>query len=85
MTFTFLVAESVAVIAATPPPEKPIDPRPWQKAVEKATPTKGLNMGSFRVQFEKTTLDEVRRAALAGQISHKGDAAESTYWLCSAK
>jgi len=82
ITFAFLIAESATVIAVTPPPVKPIDQHPWQKPVERETPTRGINMGPLRIQFEKTTLDEVRRAALVGEISQQGDAAENIYWLC---
>lgn len=39
-------------------------------------------MGTFRVRFERTTLDDIRRAASAGEIAHRGDAGESAYWLC---
>ena len=46
-------------------------------------PTTGLRMGSFQVRFEKTKLDDVRRAAgFVGVIEHEGDASESVYWLC---
>jgi hypothetical protein len=39
-------------------------------------------MGSLHVLLEKTTLDDVRRAASAGDIAHQGDAGGSVYWLC---
>lgn len=48
----------------------------------KSRPATGLNMGMFRVRFERTTLEDVRRAASIGEIAHRGDAGESTYWLC---
>ena len=39
-------------------------------------------MGTLYVRFEKTTLDDVRRAAAVGDIAHRGDAGGSAYWLC---
>lgn len=39
-------------------------------------------MGSFGVEFEKTTLDDIRRSAHVGDIAHQGDAGESHYWIC---
>jgi hypothetical protein len=48
----------------------------------KKKPSTGVRMGSFSVRLEKTTLDEVRRAASVGDIAHQGDAGESAYWLC---
>jgi hypothetical protein len=82
ISFVALLAMSSISTAATPPPATPIDPHPWQKALLKEKPTHGISMGSLFVQFEKTTLDDVRRAASLGEISHQGDAGESIYWLC---
>lgn len=48
----------------------------------KRSPTTGLQMGTLVVRFERTTLDDVRRAAGVGEIAHQGDAGESVYWLC---
>lgn len=48
----------------------------------KRKPSTGLRMGTFRVRFESTTLDDVRRAAAIGEIAHRGDASGSSYWLC---
>lgn len=39
-------------------------------------------MGALRVLFEMTSLEDVRRVATTGTISHRGDAGESEYWLC---
>lgn len=75
---TFLLALPGA--AATPPPEIQFE-RAWNATVQ-SKPTSGLRMGTLRVTFEETTLDEVRNAASTGQIERKGDAGESIYWLC---
>lgn len=48
----------------------------------KRKPSAGLQMGTFRVRFERTTLDDVRHAASVGEIARRGDAHESAYWLC---
>jgi len=76
-----LTAVSVNSLAETPPPHTPFDAITW-KATMKRKPSTGAKMGSFSVRFEKTTLDDVRKAASAGTISHHGDANESIYWLC---
>lgn len=39
-------------------------------------------LGSMKVEFQKTTLQQVITAAAAGRIEHAGDAAGSTYWVC---
>jgi hypothetical protein len=67
--------------AETPPPVAPFDAITW-KATMKRKPSTGLRMGAFRVRLERTTLDDVRRAASVGDIAHRGDAGESAYWLC---
>jgi hypothetical protein len=67
--------------AQTLPPTVPFKVMNW-KATMKQSPVTGLQMGTLPVQFEKTTLAEVRRAAAVGGIAHQGDAGESVYWLC---
>ncbi len=76
-----LMSVSFSSVATTPPPTPPFDTITW-KATMKHRPSTGLQMGTFRIQFEKTTLDEIRRSAAIGEIAHAGDAGESTYWLC---
>lgn len=70
-----------AALAATPPPRPPFNATSWD-AASRTKPTTGLRMGSFKVQFEKTTLAMVRKAAGSGEITHQGDASESINWLC---
>lgn len=76
-----LIGASHSSFAETPPPVAPFDAITW-KATLKRKPSTGLRMGAFRVRFERTTLDDVRRAASVGEIAHRGDAGESAYWLC---
>jgi hypothetical protein len=76
-----LVGTACASFAQTPPPAGPFDAITW-KAASKEIPSSGVRMGTLIVRFEKTTLDDVRRAASAGDIAHRGDAGESAYWLC---
>ncbi|MFZ1626056.1 MAG: hypothetical protein WAU48_14910 [Gammaproteobacteria bacterium] len=84
MTRSHLVATGVLLslpaFAATPPPEIAFE-MTWNATVQ-SKPATGLTMGLFKVTFEESTLDQVKNAALAGHIEHKGDAGESTYWLC---
>jgi hypothetical protein len=79
--FGFAFGASFNVCAETPPPVTPFDAMTW-KATLKHKPSTTLRMGTLRVQLEQTTLDDVRRAASAGKIAHRGDAGESIYWLC---
>jgi hypothetical protein len=79
--FVGVVCACLNSFAETPPPVSPFDAITWEPTL-KARPSSGIRMGSFRVRFEKTTLDEVRHAASIGDIAHRGDAGESTYWLC---
>lgn len=76
-----LIGASHSSFGETPPPLAPFDAITWN-ATMKRKPSTGLRMGTFRVRFERTTLDDVRRAASVGEIAHRGDAGESTYWLC---
>jgi hypothetical protein len=76
-----LISVPLSVLGTTPPPVEPFDAITW-KATMKRNPLTELRMGVFRVRFEKTTLDDVRRVAGVGEISHRGDAGASTYWLC---
>ena len=81
LLFAALIVASVQSIADTPPPIVPFNAETW-KSASKEKPTTGVRMGSLHVMFEKTTLDDVRKAALIGEISEKGDAAGNVLWLC---
>jgi hypothetical protein len=76
-----LIIASINAFAETPPPAAPFNATNWKAAI-KQRPSTGLRMGTLSVRFEKTTLDDVRRAASTGVIAHRGDAGESAYWLC---
>jgi hypothetical protein len=78
VAFIFICDKS---IAKTSPPEFSIQVENW-KATMKTMPSTGITMGSFRIQFEKTDLFEIRKALTIGDIAQKGDAGESVYWLC---
>jgi len=73
------IGVAVNASAQTPPPTVHFD---TVKATMTRSPATGLHMGRLLVQFERTTLDDVRRAASIGAIAHQGDAGESFYWLC---
>lgn len=72
---------SVTSSAGAPPQKSPFEDMPWN-ATLKSRPTSGINMGSLRVKFEETTLNNIRTTASAGEIAHQGDAGGSIYWLC---
>jgi hypothetical protein len=68
-------AETVA------PPSEPVEARTWSASM-KHKPTTGAVFGSWRIDFEKTTLPQVLSRASVGDIRHAGEAGESIYWLC---
>lgn len=84
VVFAFALPLTVAAgaIAATPPPNGP----PWTvvnwPASLSKTPTTGISLGKLRIQFETSTLEQVRRTVHLGEIAHQGDAAGSVSWLC---
>lgn len=59
-------------------PTKGIAPAPTLKR----HPTRSMTIGSVAIHFEKTKLEEVRKAMGIGEIHHRGDGAESSSWLC---
>jgi hypothetical protein len=79
--FFIAVVTFVAGAAAEPPPSDPFESVDWPASMPRE-PTKGVTLGTFRVEFEKTTLSEVQHAVKAGAIEQRGDAAEHILWLC---
>jgi hypothetical protein len=74
----------IAPIASSEaPPTQPFTSIDWPATMSKK-PTNGITLGTFRVQFETTTLSDVQRAAAAGQISQNSEnnVAEHILWLC---
>jgi hypothetical protein len=63
-----------------PPP--PTNERITVSATLKVDPVQEIRIGSFKAQFEKTTLGEILDAVGIGSIQHAGDAGGSQYWLC---
>jgi hypothetical protein len=79
-----LLLSAIAVVAiarAELPPSLPFEWTDWAASMKKE-PTKGLDLGNFRIEFEKTTLSDVQRAVAAGTVNQAGDAAERSLWLC---
>jgi hypothetical protein len=79
-----LICWGGAVMAATPPPARPLTEMSW-KAVSIEAPSEGFALGSVPVRFEKTTLGEIAAAVSEGVMEHRGDAGESEYWLCYSR
>lgn len=67
--------------AQTPPPNAPFDTATPPATLAHA-PFAGLRMGRMRVDFEHTTLAEVRNAAGTGRVAQRGDAGAGSHWLC---
>ena len=63
----------------TSPPSSTFD-------VEKATlskpPATSFQIGTTKILFEQMPLAEIQRLVGKGYVRHRGDAAESLYWLC---
>lgn len=76
-----LILISMDTIAETLPPKSPFEATPWKATMIKK-PSTGVLMGSFRISFEMTTLDDVRNRLSVGIIARHGDAGESVLWLC---
>lgn len=76
-----VAAAFVANASAETPPIQPFESMDWTPSMKKA-PTKGLDLGLIRIEFEKTTLGEVQQAVPEGAIDQAGDAAEHSLWLC---
>jgi hypothetical protein len=81
ISFAILIMISTVSSADTFPPELPLSSHSVKTTLKEKV-TGGMLMGTFRVQFEKTTLDDIRKITSAGEISHQGDAGDSVYWLC---
>jgi hypothetical protein len=76
-----LLAFELCSAAGPPPPALPFKEKAWAATLTKK-PITWARFGNLRIQFEKTTLGNVRSAAAVGQVEHAGDAGESNYWLC---
>lgn len=76
-----IVADPSTCSADTPPPTQPFTAMSWP-ALSENKPTIGLDMGAFRIEFEKTTLAMAIDAAGVGKIEQHGDAGEHILWVC---
>ena len=80
----FVALVSIAPIASgEAPPTQPLRSIDWPATMSKE-PTKGITLGTFRVQFETTTLSDVQRAIAAGQVAENSpnNVAAHILWLC---
>jgi hypothetical protein len=53
----------------------------WPMSMRSA-PARGINLGDYRIRFERTPLRDVMAKMGVGTILHSGDGAEGTEWLC---
>lgn len=79
--FFGLFSVAFGATAAVPPPKEAFDAVGWPASLKEA-PSESLTLGTFVIQFEKTTLAQVMSEASIGTIAHQGDAGGSEYWLC---
>lgn len=73
-------ASSVSAAEQFEPPRFPLDVAP--SSTLSSAPASSVALGAVVVQFDETTLSQALGQIGVGNISHRGDAAESVYWLC---
>ncbi len=76
-----LAAAGAAQAACCAPPTAPLADETAAPALT-ANPATHARLGAFILEMEKTRLADVVQAAGAGEPAHRGDAAESMWWLC---
>jgi hypothetical protein len=64
-----------------PPPSAELDTA-GDPAMISRDPTSSLRIGTLDIVLEKTTMASVLDTLGVGRIDHRGDAGESTYWIC---
>ncbi|MCW5650243.1 MAG: hypothetical protein KIS62_10890 [Ramlibacter sp.] len=69
-----------AIAQPAPPPFDMSGTRPDLSV--SVPPISGIRLGQLKVAFEQVPLARLRALAGVGEIAHRGDAGESTYWLC---
>jgi hypothetical protein len=79
--------KDAAVRGYFPPPVEPVDNMDLKSLkTVKSSPVSALELGMLEVEFEKTTLQDVKKSAAAGKIfsaiGHAGDASGYENWLC---
>ena len=81
--FLFTALLNVSEAADSDPSLPPIFPLTVAPtATLKKPPVKSLSLGSLTIELETTELQAVLTKIGIGEIQHRGDASESTYWLC---
>ena len=77
---------SYSLYAVAGPRDEPTNPPPIGEKITvpatlKVDPVQEIRIGSFKAEFEKTTLGEILNVLGIGSIQHAGDAGGSQYWL----
>lgn len=65
----------------SPPTDGPAAVVDWPATLS-SPPSTGITLDSLRIDFERTSLSDVRNAVGVGHISRQGDAGDSVTWLC---
>jgi hypothetical protein len=76
----FVLAQEPARAEPAPPPFNLNDVMP--KPMISSPPVTGVRLGRLTITFEKMPLSQLLARAGVGEIAHRGDASESTYWVC---
>ncbi len=75
-----LIFSGAALSHQIPPPRFPLSEVP--PATLNSVPASSVALGDLVVVFEKTTLAEAQKQIKLGRIDNRGDASESSFWLC---
>lgn len=81
LAVTVLMADGPAATTTLPLPTLPDFNGFPQKTIAKA-PIVQIALGTFDVTLGRTTLDDIRNAAGAGDIARRGDVGRGVAWLC---
>ena len=63
-----------------PPPRFPLSEAP--PATLNSAPASSVALGDLVIVFDETTLAEAQKQIKLGRIDNRGDASESSFWLC---
>ena len=76
-----LAVVSQPLWSQTPPPRPEEEDVPLAEILQSPA-TSGVEIGSFSVKLQRTTLQDALMSFGVGQIRHEGDAGKSVYWIC---
>ncbi len=76
-----LVFSGAELSQQNPPPRFPLGDEAPPPTLNSA-PASSVVLGDLVIVFDKTTLPEAQKQVKLGRIDNRGDASESSFWLC---